>query len=80
MVTSSMARLYHHRFQPESTQAVALEPFRESGYRALMRLHHLAGDRAQALRVYERCRHLLAEELGAAPAPETEAVRAAVTG
>jgi len=60
-------------------QAVALEPYRESGYRKLMRLHHLAGDRAQALRVYERCRDLLAEELGAAPAPETEAVRAALT-
>lgn len=59
-------------------QAVALEPFRESGYRRLMELHHRAGDRAQALRVYERCRRLLADELGAAPAPETEAVRAAV--
>lgn len=54
-------------------QAVALEPFRESGYRRLMELHHRAGDRAQALRVYERCRRLLAEELGAAPSPETEA-------
>src|SRR5690348_9086140 len=37
-------------------QAVALEPFRESGYRRLMRLHLRAGDRAEALRVYERCR------------------------
>jgi DNA-binding SARP family transcriptional activator len=60
-------------------QAVALDPFRERGYRQLMQVHHLAGDRAEALRVYERCRQLLAEELGAAPAPETEAVRAAVT-
>jgi DNA-binding SARP family transcriptional activator len=59
-------------------QAVSLEPFRESGYRHLMKLHHRAGDRAQALRVYERCRRLLAEELGAAPSAETEAVRAAV--
>jgi DNA-binding SARP family transcriptional activator len=52
-------------------QAVSLEPFRESGYRRLMRLHQRAGDRAEARRVYERCRRLLADELGLAPAPET---------
>jgi DNA-binding SARP family transcriptional activator len=52
-------------------QAVSLEPFRESGYRRRMRLHQRAGDRAEARRVYERCRRLLAEELGLAPAPET---------
>jgi DNA-binding SARP family transcriptional activator len=59
-------------------QAVALEPYRESGYRRLMLLHHRAGDRAEALRVYERCRRLLAEELGTAPSPETEALLAEV--
>jgi DNA-binding SARP family transcriptional activator len=55
-------------------ETVELEPFRESGYRQLMRAYAAAGDRAQALRVYERCRRLLAEELGVDPAPETEAV------
>jgi SARP family transcriptional regulator, regulator of embCAB operon len=55
-------------------QAVALEPFRESGYRRLMRLHDAAGDRAEALRVYQRCSALLAEELGTAPSPETSAL------
>ena len=55
-------------------QAVEAEPFRESGYRRLMKAHIAAGDRAEALRVYERCRLLLAEELGAYPSPETEAV------
>ena len=61
-------------------QAVSLEPFRESGYRRLMRLHHGAGDRAEALRVYRRCRRLLAEELDVAPSPETEALMAEVGG
>src|SRR5207237_88201 len=57
-------------------QALALEPFRESGYRRLMRLHQSAGDRAEALRVYERCRRLLADELGTTPAAATEAAPA----
>jgi len=55
-------------------QTIALEPFRETGYRSLMEAHAAAGNRAEALRVYERCRRLFAEELGAYPSPETEAV------
>jgi len=53
-------------------QATAAEPFRETGYRLLMKAHVAAGDRAEALRVYERCRRLLADELGTYPSPETE--------
>jgi YVTN family beta-propeller protein len=55
-------------------QAIALEPFRETGYRRLMEARIAAGDRAEALRVYERCRQLLADELGAYPSPETESI------
>jgi len=55
-------------------QAISLEPFRESGYRRLMQLQHRAGNRGEALRVYERCRRLLHEELGTPPSQETEAL------
>ncbi len=59
-------------------QALALEPFHESGYRLLMRVHLDLGDRAQAVQAYERCRRLLAEELGLDPSPETQALHLAV--
>ncbi len=55
-------------------EAVALEPFRERSYQLLMRAHAAVGNRAEALRVYERCRMLLSEELGVSPSPQTEAV------
>jgi DNA-binding SARP family transcriptional activator len=56
------------------TEAIALEPFRETAYRSLMRLHASIGNRAEALRVFARCRELLRDELGASPSPQTEAV------
>ena len=55
-------------------ELIELEPFRESGYRRLMKAHVSAGNTAEALRVYERCRRLLADELGAYPSPETKSI------
>lgn len=55
-------------------ELIELEPFRESGYRWLMQAHVAGGNSAEALRVYERCRRLLADELGAYPSPETESI------
>ena len=55
-------------------ESLALDPFRETAYRRLMTAYAAAGDRAEALRVYDRCRRLLADELGAYPSPETESL------
>ncbi|MGH9222031.1 MAG: AfsR/SARP family transcriptional regulator [Vicinamibacterales bacterium] len=57
-----------------ATEMVQLEPFRETAYQLLMRMHAAAGDRAEALRVFARCKDLLREELGVSPSPQTEAV------
>ena len=54
--------------------AIGAEPFRESEYRRLMEAHVAAGNGAEALQVYERCRRLLADELGAYPSPATELI------
>jgi DNA-binding SARP family transcriptional activator len=57
-----------------ANEMVQLEPFRETTYQLLMRMHAAAGDRAEALRVFARCRELLREELGVSPSPQTEAL------
>jgi DNA-binding SARP family transcriptional activator len=53
---------------------VALEPYRESGYRLLMRALEARGNAAAALAVYDQLRRLLREELGAAPCAATQAL------
>ena len=55
-------------------ETVTLEPFRETGYRRLMEAHVAAGNPAEALGVYERCRRVLSEELGTYPSAETESI------
>jgi SARP family transcriptional regulator, regulator of embCAB operon len=59
---------------------VELEPYRDSGYRFLMQALALEGNRAEALALYERLRTLLRDELGAAPAPETQALHRLLLG
>ena len=48
---------------------VELDPFRETAYQLLMKMHAAAGDRAAALRVFAKCRELLRDELGVSPSP-----------
>lgn len=74
-----LAETYIWNGEPEiavdvSKQAIALQPFRETGYQLLMRAHAAAGNRAEALWAYENCRKLIADELGVAPSAETQSV------
>ncbi len=52
-------------------QLLVFEPLLEHAWRRLMRLHFLRGDRAAAVRAFERCEAVLRDELGVKPAPET---------
>jgi DNA-binding SARP family transcriptional activator len=55
-----------------TTQVVELEPFRETAYHQLMKLHVRRGNAAEALRVFADCRARLRDELGASPSPAIE--------
>ncbi len=47
-----------------AADALSAEPFDEMACQALMRAHAVAGNRAEALRVYANCRKLFRDELG----------------
>ena len=53
---------------------IRLVPFRESGHRMLMEALAARGNVAEALLAYESLRRLLSTELGATPAPATQAL------
>jgi SARP family transcriptional regulator, regulator of embCAB operon len=61
-------------------EVVRIEPYRESGYRRLMRMLDRKGDRAEAIRVYLECGRLLKQELGVTPSDETEALYREIAG
>jgi DNA-binding SARP family transcriptional activator len=63
----------HSLAQRAAKDLIALEPLRESGHRLVMRAHAAVGNTAEALRAYERCRKLIARELGVDPSPQTKA-------
>lgn len=52
-------------------QLLRIDTLNEATYCALMRLHHLSGDRANALQIYHRCMTVLREELGVDPSATT---------
>lgn len=59
---------------------IAIAPFRESGHELLMRTLEAGGDVPEALRVFDRLRVLLREELGASPSEGTAALHRRLLG
>lgn len=52
-----------------ASEAIVVDPYRETGYRNLMRLHLANGERSAAVEVYKRCRSTLSDELGIDTSP-----------
>lgn len=63
-----------------ATEAVQQAPLRESAHRTLMAALDGAGNRAEALRAYQRLRRVLADELGIDPSSETESAYLGLLG
>ncbi|MCA9972774.1 MAG: winged helix-turn-helix domain-containing protein [Anaerolineales bacterium] len=58
--------------------ALTADAYREPVYVRLMLYHYYAGEQAQALRIFARCRDLLQRELAVAPLPATVALMAQI--
>ncbi|HEX6384555.1 MAG TPA: BTAD domain-containing putative transcriptional regulator, partial [Anaerolineae bacterium] len=78
LVTHFTAQAEYVRAIAYARQQLAIEPWREEGHRELMRLLALCGERSAALRQYETCRRIMAEEVAVEPAAETEALYQAI--
>jgi DNA-binding SARP family transcriptional activator len=57
-----------------ANKALAVDSCAERAHRALIQAYAGLGETEQALRAFERCRQMLAEELGADPSAQTRAV------
>ncbi|GGW53320.1 SARP family transcriptional regulator [Streptomyces lucensis JCM 4490] len=68
----------HHELLSELTSLAALEPTNESHQRNLMTALYRTDRRADALRVYQRARTLIADEFGLDPSPELQALHTAI--
>lgn len=75
---SALAVGAHDRGQVAAEAAVAADPYDETAYRLLIRIHQALGEPARALAAYGALRDLLAAELGVDPATETQALYLAV--
>ncbi len=84
-LTRQLDRLAGQASRPEAQGALAAAiatcdrllaraPLHEHGWRRLMRLHFLRGDRASAIEAFERFETLVRTEQGSRPSPETIAL------
>jgi DNA-binding SARP family transcriptional activator len=62
----------HHRAVETAGRWVAVAPLSEAAYQSLMEAYLLVGARTAALKAYENCCTMLAEEFGVKPMVETE--------
>lgn len=82
-VIAEAGRLYERKGQWETAaecyqRGLHTDHFVEEFYRRLMICYHRLGRRAEAVRLYGRCRRLLQANLGIEPSPATDAVYSSI--
>lgn len=75
LIIHHMERGEYERGLRAATRLLTLLPWNEDVHRQKMLLHHLSGERSAALAQFDRCRQILADELGVAPSRETLQLR-----
>ncbi|MGA9275590.1 AfsR/SARP family transcriptional regulator [Ilumatobacter sp.] len=72
VLSSAWCRLGDHQLASGTAEsAIRLDPWREVGHRLLIDAERARGDRSAALRAFERCERILADDVGVRPSPET---------
>ncbi len=74
LIAGSQNQQRYNKVRDYAQQQLALEPWREEAYRALMLAYTSLGQRNTALTLYDNCRQILLDELGVVPDVETEAL------
>ena len=72
-IEADLARGLSHQLVGELEGLVRENPYREQLTALLMTALYRSRRQAEALRAYEHCRHVIAEELGVDPSPQTKA-------
>ncbi|GAB4280438.1 MAG: hypothetical protein Kow0080_33310 [Candidatus Promineifilaceae bacterium] len=82
ILTTLETLIHRHQTNGQTQTAIAcarqlltIEPWREAAHQQLMYLLACTGEYTAALRQYQQCRQMLAEELSVDPMPETETLR-----
>lgn len=78
LVAESKARGAVEEALAHACRLVAEDPWREEAHCEVMRLCHVLGRDAEALKQYYLCRQALADELGIEPSPATQALAAEI--
>lgn len=63
-----------------AARLLAITPWSEEGHRRMMLVLAASGRRSEALKQFEKCRQVLAEEFGVEPGAETQALWQRIRG
>ena len=78
LITHHIERGEYDQGLRAATRLLALLPWDEDAHRQKILLHYLRGERTAALAQFDRCRQILADELGVEPSHETKQLRSQI--